>query len=366
MESEDGVAWDALEGLTEDFPIVSEESSGSSDLDCSLDFLDFLATAVFDFFPESESESESDDESEDDPEELDGGSGTAAAFAASSSESELESESELLELESESELLSELLSDEESLVELAFFVFAFLERRFSSSELESLLDSDEPDEGAFLLRVFAGVGAGASSMSSSLESLSLLLLLSELSSELELEESELESLESLELDESELDSLSDELVSEEGAETGALFFPFAAVLALDFAVPPVISSQVLKRVTSDGWCAVASAACQPLPARSFLNSAWASAREYSARKASTISSTWGGGASTVGLGGADVAPFDFRDLGFSDFFAMVGAESLAFEALADELLAKSQDGGPVCCADRRLGSQQVRVCNATA
>lgn len=310
-----------LDGLGEDLPTVSEESSGSADLACFLAFLAFFlataAEAVFESSSESEedegvsmgvSESESDlgrgvlaacfaclvvlepaslsesesesDESEDEPEELDGGRGTAAAFSASSSESELDSELESEpELESESELLSELLSLEESLSELSFFILAFFGRGFSSSELESLSDDEslsllESDAGAFLFKLFPGpeAGAGASFMSSSLESLSLplLLLLSELES-LELDESELESLElESELDESELEELELESRLEE-LDVDAAFFAFGFTSI--FLVPLVKSSHVLKRVTRDGRCAPESTAVHPFLARAFLNSA---------------------------------------------------------------------------------------------
>lgn len=69
--------------------------------------------------------------------------------------------------------------------------------------------------------------------------------------------------------------------------------------------------------------------------------------ECSARKDSTISRTGNGGA-VAGAG------FGF-DL--SDFFAMARFDSLAAATLADELLAKSQEGGPVFDPDIRYGSQ---------
>ena len=99
---------------------------------------------------------------------------------------------------------------------------------------------------------------------------------------------------------------------------------------------------------SDGWWALESGAGHPLLARSFLNSAWVALREFSERKDSTMSSTWAGGA----LAGALEAGFDLLD-----FFAMAVVDSLAVAVLADELLPKSQEGGPDFCADIRFGNQ---------
>lgn len=61
----------------------------------------------------------------------------------------------------------------------------------------------------------------------------------------------------------------------------------------------------------------------------------------------------------------EAAPFDLDVFGFSDFFAMA-VDSLVVVALADELLAKSQDGGPLCCVDIRSGGRNACYCCAAA
>lgn len=56
----------------------------------------------------------------------------------------------------------------------------------------------------------------------------------------------------------------------------------------------------------------------------------------------------------------------FSGFDLSDFFAIAGVDSLAVVAFADELLAKSQEGGPAFGVDIRLGARAALEFGAAA